>query len=211
MAVKEVGPKVLKSVGALRKLQPLALQQLRDAREHARKAGRSVRHGPVTVGGESAEFYFTIACKRIKQAGRIVKHALDDVRNGPSEPLLGVTPDVLLAVTDTGRPEWKKLLTGLRMEAADAAGGSNAYSADFRSVKWYGTPYSFTPNQASVVRAMWQAWEQGTPDVSDGYLLEVADSNADRLDLVFRGCAAWGTMIVRGKTKGTRRLAEPKS
>ena len=86
-----------------------------------RKAGRSVRHGPVTVGRESAEFYFTIACKWIKEAGRIVKRALDDVRNGPPEPLLAVTPDVLLAVTDIGGPEWKELLTGLRMEVADAA------------------------------------------------------------------------------------------
>jgi hypothetical protein len=85
------------------------------------------------------------------------------------------------------------------------------HSPDFRSVNWFGTEHSFTPNQATVVAALWKSWEKHAPDVGDEYLLELADSNSGRLDLVFRNHAAWGTMIVPGGTRGTRRLVEPKS
>jgi hypothetical protein len=86
-----------------------------------------------------------------------------------------------------------------------------AHSPDFRSVNWFGADYSFTPNQAAVVKVLWECYQAGTPDVGDSCLLEAVESNSERLDLVFRGHPAWGTMIVSGRTRGTRRLAESKA
>jgi hypothetical protein len=85
-----------------------------------------------------------------------------------------------------------------------------AHSPDFRSVNWFGTIYSFTANQAAVVRVLWEAWEAGTPEVGDETLLRAVDEEAppDRLANLFRGHPAWGAMIVTGGSKGSRRLAE---
>ena len=84
-----------------------------------------------------------------------------------------------------------------------------AHSPDFRSVNWFGTVYEFTPNQAACVKLMWEASENGTPSVGDQTILVAADSNSERLSLVFRDHAAWSTLIVEGQTKGTHRLADP--
>ncbi len=95
-----------------------------------------------------------------------------------------------------------------------AAWGSDASPArhgpDFRSVHWYGKDHSFTRNQAACVRVLWQAWEQDTPDVGDQKLIQVTDAgDKQRLRDVFKNNAAWGTMIIPGKYRDTRRLAEP--
>jgi hypothetical protein len=83
------------------------------------------------------------------------------------------------------------------------------HSLDFRSVHWYGTDYCFTANQATCIKVLWQAWENKTPEIADATVLEEADVQVDRLDLVFRGNPAWGTMIKPGRTKGTHRLSIP--
>jgi hypothetical protein len=83
------------------------------------------------------------------------------------------------------------------------------HSVDFRSVYWCGTEYTFTGIQAAVVKILWEAWKNKTPEVGDSCLLETAQSNSERLDLVFRGHSAWGTMITAGTTKGSRRLSQP--
>lgn len=82
------------------------------------------------------------------------------------------------------------------------------HSIDFRSVNWYGTPYTFSANQAACVKIWWEHWRQQTPDVSDAAVLEAAEVNS-RLRALFQGHDAWGTMIVEGATKGTHRLAGP--
>jgi len=79
----------------------------------------------------------------------------------------------------------------------------------FACVFWFGANYSFTPNQAKVVEILWRAWEGGTPDVYHNLLLNAADLGAERLVDVFKGSAAWGTLIVPGQVKGTFRLQEP--
>ncbi len=87
------------------------------------------------------------------------------------------------------------------------------HSTDYHSVLWYGTEYKFTNTQAACVKVLWEAWEQGTPDVGQAAILEEVDSDRRRLSDVFgRGKKrhpAWGTMIQPGATKGTFRLAEP--
>jgi hypothetical protein len=83
------------------------------------------------------------------------------------------------------------------------------HSPDFRSVDWFGTPYTFTASQAACVTLLWAAWKQGTPEMSDETILELAEFKNDRLYTLFRRHPAWGTMIQPGTTKGTHRLAEP--
>lgn len=80
------------------------------------------------------------------------------------------------------------------------------HSTDFRSVHWFGADYSFTPTQAAVVRTLWEAWEDGVPELGIATILEAAGSESGRLPPLFQGHPAWGVMIVRGEGKGTYRL-----
>jgi hypothetical protein len=82
------------------------------------------------------------------------------------------------------------------------------HSPDFRSVHWYGGDFTFTPTQAACVGVLWEAWENGTPNVSLDYLLERAGSEGKRLSDLFKHNPAWKTMIVTVK-KGTYRLRPP--
>jgi len=83
------------------------------------------------------------------------------------------------------------------------------HSPDFRSVRWFGTDYTFTATQAAIVKVLWEAWERDTSNVGSETLLEAADSKTSRLVDAFRNHPAWGTLIVDGSTKGSKRLATP--
>jgi hypothetical protein len=84
------------------------------------------------------------------------------------------------------------------------------HANDFRSVRWYGTEYIFTPTQAACVRVLWDAWERGSPVVGQDLILETAGSTGARLRDVFdKGRhPAWETMIVSPR-KGAFRLNAP--
>jgi hypothetical protein len=116
-----------------------------------------------------------------------IEHAKAAVARGPNRPLIVPDgPESTVTVVDNH---------------------SARHSPDYHCVNWYGTEYSFSNNEAACVKVLWECWENGTPDVSGEYLLtSAADCNATRLDLVFRGNKAWGTMIVSGKRKGNYRL-----
>jgi hypothetical protein len=86
---------------------------------------------------------------------------------------------------------------------------SPRHSPDFRSVRWFGTDYAFTAYQAACVKILWDAWERGTPDVAGETLLERTGSESRKLRDVFKNSRAWKTVIARGETKGSYRLAEP--
>lgn len=86
---------------------------------------------------------------------------------------------------------------------------SARHSPDFRSVVWGNAGFSFTKMQAAIVGILWGAWKQDTPDVGVDTLLEVVDARSSRLVDAFRNHRAWGTMIVDGETKGSKRLADP--
>lgn len=93
-------------------------------------------------------------------------------------------------------------------------GASCHHSADFRSVVWFGTNYSFTPNQAKCINVLWNAFETGMAEFSKNEILNRADLNSDRLVNVFKVHSgkrhpAWKTMICPGETKGTYCLKEP--
>ncbi len=87
--------------------------------------------------------------------------------------------------------------------------GRAQHSLDYRSMHWFGTDYTFTVIQAVIVKILWEAWEAGAPEVGTDTLLEAADSKTSRLIDLFRGCSAWGTMIVDGSTKGSKQLSGP--
>jgi hypothetical protein len=59
---------------------------------------------------------------------------------------------------------------------------------------------------------LWEAWENGTPELGQETILEHPEVEAEskRLVDVFKGHPAWGKMIVTGHTAGTYRLAEPR-
>ncbi len=82
------------------------------------------------------------------------------------------------------------------------------HSLDFRSASWDGADGEFTATQARILETLWNAYEDGTPDVSGERLLE--DAGAERTARIrdlWRGHGWWGRVIVTGGTKGTYRLA----
>src|SRR5262249_21146432 len=88
------------------------------------------------------------------------------------------------------------------------------FSDDFRSCLWGTETFSFTTKQAAVVQSLWNARQNGTPELSQVALLEVAGSSMannakPQLSKLFTKNRAWGTMIVPGETRGAFRLADP--
>jgi hypothetical protein len=84
------------------------------------------------------------------------------------------------------------------------------HSIDFVSVLWNGKLYGFTPTQARIVNMLWEARENGTPDVHQSTLLDRAWCESKRLEWVFRKHPAWGVVIIPSPlVKGGFRLANP--
>lgn len=144
-------------------------------------------------------------CDR-KRSRQLVRDACREGFDIPKEIRLRVR------LSDRGTSEAARLGL-LRTAGEPVADGSDKatpqHSEDFRSVLWFGVNYSFTANQAAAVKMLWSNWKNGTPDVGDATLLEAVDHGSPpaRLNVLFRDSPAWGTMIVRGATKGTHRLS----
>ena len=170
------------------------------------------------------EYFFwplNVACENWSTVGF---HELTDEQREMFERILSADRRKALAMTMQEVAQWQERIRRERaillvqdsssseVSATDPAKvlpTSEAHSVDFRSVKWLGIPYEFTPQQAACIKVLWEAFENETPSIGDASILEAAESDAERLGLVFRSHAAWGTMIVEGRTKGTHRLAEP--
>lgn len=80
-------------------------------------------------------------------------------------------------------------------------------SRDCCSVVWYGVPHAFTAAQGAVISQLWEAWENGTPDLRQETLTSAYETK--RLKNLFKDHAAWGAMIKPGLVKGSYRLADP--
>jgi hypothetical protein len=82
------------------------------------------------------------------------------------------------------------------------------HGPDFCTVVWNGVEYVFSPMQAAIVRVLWDALANDTPEVHGSTLLAQAESRLqeDRIDPLFFRHAAWKRMIVRGKRRGSYRL-----
>jgi len=96
---------------------------------------------------------------------------------------------------------------------------SPTHSADFTSVDWFGTSYTFTKgNQAETVRALWEEYKRGGGSLGQGTIrekLNAADSFTLRklfrhrkADGTYQKHPAWGTMI-RQTSKGVYGLVPP--
>ena len=83
------------------------------------------------------------------------------------------------------------------------------HSFDFRSVHWFGVDHSFTATQAAIVKELWEAWKNGTPDIGKAALLEKVDSQSKRLVDLFKGHETYKQLIGEGETKGSYRLIVP--
>lgn len=84
------------------------------------------------------------------------------------------------------------------------------HSCDFRSVRWYGNDYHFSPAQSLIVQALWNALENKTPRVGARALLRAADMVSDKISDLFKEHPAWGSMICTD-TKGNYWLSEPEN
>lgn len=80
-----------------------------------------------------------------------------------------------------------------------------SHGPQFRSVRWDGQLYEFTPTQAAIISLLWQLAEQGTPVASGDWLIERAGSDVSngRVDVIFQGHPFWQVGLVRGRTRGT--------
>ncbi len=81
------------------------------------------------------------------------------------------------------------------------------HSSDFRSVRWYGRDFVFTPAQSLIVQALWNAWENNTPRMGAKALLRAADMISDKISDLFKEHPAWNEMILTD-SKGNYWLLE---
>lgn len=110
----------------------------------------------------------------------------------------------------------KDALPAIAAERPEAVGLANRLlrelcplraSPDFTTVVRHDQVFTFTKRQARIVRRLWQAWQHGTPEVSQDYLL-VDEERSKRVSDLFTGNEAWGVLIVPGKREATFRLAD---
>jgi hypothetical protein len=80
-------------------------------------------------------------------------------------------------------------------------------SPDFTTVVRHDRIFTFTRRQARIVKRLWQAWQHGTPEVHQDFLL-VDERRTKRIADLFTENDAWGVLIVPGKRAATFRLAE---
>lgn len=83
------------------------------------------------------------------------------------------------------------------------------HSLDFRSVHWYGLDLSNNPQQAAAFAILWDAAANGTHDVGGDAVCVQIGADGRRLDHIFRGHPAWGTVVIKGASRGSFRLAPP--
>lgn len=81
------------------------------------------------------------------------------------------------------------------------------HSIDYCSVVWYGVDYRFRRLQAAAVKVLWEALQEGVPELSGHTVLAEIESDCSRFRDVFHGHPAWGKMIVKGECRGSYRLA----
>lgn len=85
------------------------------------------------------------------------------------------------------------------------------HSVDYRSIRWKGEDYSLTPRQAQIVQMLHEAHLDGTPGLSNAYILEGLEATTSRLRDSFRRSDLWGEgkLIIPGRNRGLYRLNLP--
>lgn len=83
------------------------------------------------------------------------------------------------------------------------------HSKDYASVRIRGSLFTLTGSQGAVIRELHEAWENGTPDLTESFLLERLETGSKRLRDTFKSnMPAWKALIA-SKRKGSFRLNLP--
>ena len=80
------------------------------------------------------------------------------------------------------------------------------HSRDYRSLRYKGRQYTLTSRQAKVVEKLYQAYLNGTPEISQATILEDLGTPSSRLRDAFKRSGLWGTLVKPGSKRGTVRL-----
>jgi hypothetical protein len=126
-------------------------------------------------------------------------HTPEDVRNSFKE----ATTTRLFAVilTNDGRP------TGHPVGIATPWDFELSHSDDFRCVTLHNTrSFTLTPAAALAVQVLYDAYQKGTPELSEEDIMKKIGSPGKRLRDSFRNLEAWNTLVIQGKRRGTYRL-----
>ena len=84
------------------------------------------------------------------------------------------------------------------------------HSPDFRTVALNGRSYKLTSKQAQVIELLYKAYENGTPELGQAYILEQLGERGNRLrDTFKRNPEAWQALVARGVRRGCYRLNLP--
>jgi hypothetical protein len=77
------------------------------------------------------------------------------------------------------------------------------HGPDYRDCTWNGVRYTFSATQAACIKVLWEASDNGTPEVGESTVLEMAGSTASKLRDVFKSGKtlhlAWGNMVLPGE------------
>jgi 7-cyano-7-deazaguanine synthase in queuosine biosynthesis len=115
-----------------------------------------------------------------------------------SKSVMGVMADqVRIASTDIVSGNLPPTC-GIRLsaQAGTGAGADFLPSDDYRSAKWQGWEYTFTPRQAKVVKMLHQVWRAGVPTMSWNQIKERLNSYPERMSDIFKKSPAWGTLVI---------------
>jgi hypothetical protein len=189
---------------------PAALQEICEGLRAALATGSEVRYAWANVAPEALRALW----EAMERIGGAIPDRPETLMHQPavSEPYIQA---LLQAVNDVvrwcgGRPADPQ---ATKVPAQPGLGADVVHQPDFRCVRWCGNEYLFTSTQAACVRALYEAWERGRPEVGQVTILQAAGSDGSRLRDLFKGPGAtheaWGKLIVQGGTKGAFRLAKP--
>jgi hypothetical protein len=79
-------------------------------------------------------------------------------------------------------------------------------SPDGRSVNLRGEVFTFTPTQARVFEILYDAYKNGTPEISETHIIHILGYEKGKVKDVFKRHANWQKLIVKGERKDTFRL-----
>jgi hypothetical protein len=174
---------------------------------------REEKHGTVTTTYDSVtpwQQYYSLFYGR---AGELWQPCMTPLPHMDENPYSGLIA-LKLWCKENLTAGVKAELEELGGKAKDECRKPYTFGPSYRSVNWYGQPYSFGPTEAQIVEILAAAYEDGTPDVDAGALLGLSnderktkgkkESHAHRVRDIFRMNPAWGTMIQPGKGRGKR-------
>jgi len=129
-------------------------------------------------------------------------HALHDVEAALVPRHGQARPDVFaVIITEDGTS------TGTPIGIATPWDFAFRHSPDYSQVTVRNREFHLTERQAKIVRALHQAWENGSPELGQAYILDNEfDTHSGQLRYYFKNSDAWKNLVVQGKRRGIFRL-----